>query len=157
MKITTYAEYKKHIRSLIVKYGREGIFTGVTPVQFMPAHGISSDIGGVIQATDPSLKFKDGAHLRVLEIARVVESKVELARYTYHYERPNGYFFRYEREETTDPARKPEYHMHAILNLPHFVAPPVNLEIILKMITVNFYSQDTYHKQIIGHEIRLIV
>ena len=68
-----------------------------------------------------------------------------------------GYFFRYEREETTDPVRKPAYHMHVILDLPHFVAPPVNLEIILKMIAINFYSLDIYSKQIVGQEVRLTV
>jgi hypothetical protein len=80
-----------------------------------------------------------------------------LLRYSYHYERPNGYFFRYEREDTIDPLRKPEYHMHVILDLPHFVAPRVNLEIILKMIAVNFYSQDIYSRQIVGHAINLTV
>ena len=124
---------------------------------FLPAHGIPSEEGGVIQATEPGLRFKDGAVLQVLEIARVVNAKIELLKYTYHYQRPNGYFFRYEREDSADLIRKPEYHMHVILDLPHFPAPPSNLEIIFKVIANNFYSQEIYSRQIIGNEIHLTV
>lgn len=152
-----YAEYKKHIRALVAEYGRQGILTGPFPLLFLPAQGVSAEEGGVVRAKDPSLKFKDGAILLLQEEVRIANNEVELLRYSYHYERPNGYFFRYERESTTDSLRKPEYHMHVILDLPHFAAPSVNLEIILKMIAVNFYSQDIYSRQIIGHEVHLIV
>ena len=50
-----------------------------------------------------------------------------------------------------------EYHMHVVLNLPHFNAPPVDLEIVLKLIVANFYSPDVYSRQIIGQEIHLTV
>ncbi|MGH7452639.1 MAG: toxin-antitoxin system TumE family protein [bacterium] len=152
-----YAEYKKQIRALAAEYGRQGILVAPIPLHFLPAEGIPADKGGVIRAKDPSLKFKDGAILLVQEEIRVVNNQIELLRYSYHYERPNGYFFRYEREDTTDTLRKPEYHMHVVLDLPHFVAPPVNLEIIIKMIAVNFYSQDIYSRQIVGHAISLTV
>ncbi len=157
MTLETYADYKKHIRSLIVEYGRQGVLSGASPIVFLQAKGIPLEHGGLIQATDPPLKFKDGASLRVLEVVQVSNAKVERLRYTYHYERANGYYFRYEREETDDLIRKPEYHMHAVLNLPHFNAPPVNLEIMLQLITTNFYSQDLYAKQIVGREIHLSV
>jgi len=77
----------------------------------------------------------------------IEEHEIDRLEYSYHYERPGGYFFRYEREETTDHIRKPEHHMHVILDLPHFVAPPVTLETILKMIAVNFYSPGIYPKK----------
>lgn len=157
MTIATYADYKKQIRSLIVEYGRRGILSGASPIVFLEAKGLSLERGGLIKATDPPLKFKDGATLRVLEVVQVAEATIERLRYTYHYERANGYFFCYEREETDDLIRKPEYHMHAVLNLPHFNAPPVHLEIMLQLIAANFYSQDLYTKQIIGQEIRLTV
>jgi len=92
-----------------------------------------------------------------LEEVRIINSEPKLLRYSYHYERPNGYFFRYEREDTIDPIRKPEYHMHVVLNLPHFNAPPVDLEIVLKLLVANFYSPDVYSRQIIGQEIHLTV
>jgi hypothetical protein len=155
--VSNYADYKRHIRSLIVEYGRQGILVGKSPVMFLTAKGIPFDEGGVIQATDPPFKFKDGASLRVLEVVHVKKTAVDLIRYTYHYERPNGYFFRYEREESDDLIRKPEYHLHVILNLPHFNAPPVNLEIILRLIAANFYSPDLYTRQIIGQEIHVTV
>jgi hypothetical protein len=47
--------------------------------------------------------------------------------------------------------------MHVILNLPHFNAPPVDLETILKPIAANFYSPDVYSRQIVGQEIHLTV
>lgn len=155
--MTTYADYKKHVRSLIVEYGRRGLLRGASPIVFLEARGIPLEYGGLIKATDPPLKFKDGASLRVLEVVQVSNATIERLRYTYHYERANGYFFRYEREETVDVVRKPEYHMHAVLNLPHFNAPPVNLEIMLQLIATNFYSQGLYSKQIIGQEIHLRV
>jgi hypothetical protein len=153
----TYAEYKKHIRALLTEYGRQGILRGEMPVRFSPVEGISPNDGGIIRARDPDLVFRDGAKLALYEKVKIVNNEIHSLNYSYHYERSNGYFFRYERENTTDALRKPEYHMHVILDLPHFIAPPVNLEIILKMISVNFYSQDVYSRQIIGHEVHLTV
>jgi hypothetical protein len=153
----TYSDYKKHIRAILAEHGRQGIISGAIPVQFLPAEGISSNEGGVIRAKNPDLVFRDGARLKVYEEVRVVNNEIHRLYYSYHYERPNGYFFRYEREETTDLIRKPEYHMHVVLNLPHFNAPPVDLEIVLKLIVTNFYSPDIYSRQIIGQEIHLTV
>jgi len=119
--------------------------------------GIPQEQGGIIRARDPDLIFRDGAGLAIYEKTVVVDDKIDRLLYSYHYERPGGYFFRYEREETTDPIRKPEYHMHAVLNLPHFNAPPVNLEIMLQFIVANFYSQDLYSRQVVGQEIHLSV
>lgn len=157
MAAAIYAEYKSHIRALITEYGRQGILKSTKPIRFVTAKGIPPHEGGVIVAIDPRLNFRDGATLSVLEEVRIINSEPQLLRYSYHYERPNGYFFRYEREDTIDPIRKPEYHMHVILNLPHFNAPPVDLEIILKIIVANFYSPDVYSRQIIGQEIHLTV
>jgi len=154
---TTYADYKSHIRSLVAEYGRQGLLVGSTPVHFLPAQGIHPNEGGAIRATEPSLRFKDGAILRLQEEVRLVNGEVKLLRYSYHYERPNGYFFRYEHENTIDTIRKPAYHMHVVLDLPHFNAPPVDLEIILKLLVANFYSPDVYSRQIIGQEIHLTV
>jgi len=120
----TYADYKNHIRSLAAEYGRQGHIVGSTPVHFLPAQGIHSNEGGAIRATDPSLRFKDGAILRLQEEVRLVNGEIKLLRYSYHYERPNGYFFRYEHEDTTDLIRKPAYHMHVVFDLPHFNASP---------------------------------
>jgi hypothetical protein len=79
-------------------------------------------------------QWTGAAYLRPAEFLKVqvVNSEICLLNYSYHCERPNGYFFRYECEDRADPIRKPEYHMHVILDLPHFVAPPVNLESLLK-------------------------
>jgi len=157
MAAAIYAEYKSHIRALMVEYGRQGILKSTKPIRFVNAKGIPPHEGGVVVALDPRLSFRDGATLSVLEEVRVINSEPNLLRYSYHYERPNGYFFHYEREETSDLIRKPEYHMPVVLNLPHFNASPVDLEIILKLIVANFYSPDVYSKQIIGQEIHLTV
>jgi hypothetical protein len=119
----TYSGYKKHIRAILAEHGRQGIISGAIPMQFLPTEGIPPNEGGVIRAKNPDLIFRDGARLKVYEEVRVINNEVHRLNYSYHYERPNGYFFRYEREETTDLIRKPEYHMHVILNLPHFNAP----------------------------------
>ncbi len=153
----TYAEYKKHIRAIITEYGRLGILVGTIPVEFAPVEGLSAKEGGSVFARSPFLVFRDGAKLKIYEKVQVVNGEVQRLKYSYHYERPNGYFFRYEREDTSDPIRKPEYHMHVVLNLPHFNASPVDLEIVLKLIVANFYSPDVYSRQIIGQEIHLTV
>jgi len=154
---TSYADYKRHIRALLTEYGRQGILVGGVPVRFSPLVGVSPDDGGIIRARDPHLTFRDGARLTIYEKVQVIDQEVQRLKYTYHYERPNGYFFRYEREESDDLIRKPEYHLHVVLNLPHFNAPPVNLEIILRLIAANFYSPDLYTRQIIGQEIHVTV
>ncbi len=157
MAAAVYAEYKSHVRALITEYGRQGILKSAQPIRFVPAKGIPPHEGGVIVALEPRLSFRDGATLSVLEEVRIINFEPQLLRYSYHYQRPNGYFFRYEREETSDLIRKPEYHMHVVLNLPHFNAPPVDLEIMFKLIGANFYSPDVYSRQIIGQEIHLTV
>lgn len=157
MAAAIYAEYKRLVRALITEYGRQNILKSSKPIRFVNAKGIPPHEGGVIVAIDPRLSFRDGATLSVLEEVRIINSEPHLLRYSYHYERPNGYFFRYEREESTDLIRKPEYHMHVVLNLPHFNASPADLEIILKLIVANFYSPDLYSRQIIGQEINLTV
>lgn len=153
----TWAEYKKHIRAIVTDYGRQGILVGAMPIKFAPDEGIPTKEGGRVFARDPDLVFCDGARLKLYEKVQVVKNEIHRLKYSYHYERPNGYFFRYEREETTDIIRKPEYHMHVVLNLPHFIAPAVNLEIILQLIVANFYSPDVYSRQIVGQEIHLTV
>jgi hypothetical protein len=153
----TWAEYKKHIRAIVTEYGRQGILVGVMPIKFAPDEGIPTKEGGRVFAKNPDLVFRDGARLKLYEKIQVVNAEIHRLKYSYHYERPNGYFFRYEREETSDLVRKPEYHMHVVLNLPHFNASPVDLEIILKLIAANFYSPDVYSRQIIGQEIHLTV
>jgi hypothetical protein len=153
----TWAEYKKHIRAIVTEYGRQGILVGVMPIKFAPDEGIPTKEGGRVFAKDPDLIFRDGAKLKLYEKVQVVNNEIQRLKYSYHYERPNGYFFRYEREETSDVIRKPEYHMHVVLNLPHFNAPHVDLEIVLKLTVANFYSPDVYSRQIIGQEIHLAV
>jgi hypothetical protein len=153
----TYAEYKRQIRAILTEHGRQGIIIGEIPLRFSQVEKIPVNEGGVIFARNPDLVFRDGARLKLYEEVSVVDKEIHRLYYSYHYERPNGYFFRYEREESTDLIRKPEYHMHVILDLPHFNAPPVNLEIILQLIVANFYSQEIYSKQIVGQEIHLAV
>jgi len=153
----SYRAYKRHIRALLTEYGRKGILTGTTPVKFFPPENIDAQEGGMILARNPGLLFRDDARLKLYEKIQIVDNDVQLLEYSYHYERPGGYFFRYEREPTTDSVRKPEYHCHVILNLPHFIAPPVSLKTILEIIAANFYAPDVYHKQIIGQDIRLTV
>ncbi len=153
----TYAEYKRHIRAILTNYGRQGILVGATPIKFFPVQGISPNEGGIVSARDSHLVFQDGAKLKVFEEVRVTDGEIHRLKYSYHYERLGGYFFRYEREESADLLRKPEYHMHVIVNLPHFNAPPVDLETILKLIAANFYLPDVYARQIVGQEIHLTV
>ena len=48
MTTNTFADYKRHIRGLIVEYGRRGILRGANPVLFLEAKGIPPDQGGAM-------------------------------------------------------------------------------------------------------------
>jgi len=75
-------------------------------------------------------------------------------RYSYHYERPGGYYFRFEREQHDgDQIYKPEHHLHICWRLPHFPAPPVTLPETLDFIRTNFYS--LHRHRLVGQSLAL--
>ena len=87
----TWSDYKRHIRHLMTEYGIRGIILGAVPLV------IEDDVdrqGGEILIQHPGVQFKDGSYLTVRETIKSDRSVLISERYTYHYERPNGYFFR---------------------------------------------------------------
>jgi hypothetical protein len=90
------------------------------------------------------LIFRDGSFLRFserIQVGRHVGAR--MLAYSYHYQRPGEYFFiRFDFEElpTSDPIRKPQYHVHTSAK-PEFHIPsiPVNLNLMLNLIKVNFF------------------
>lgn len=149
----TWSDYKRQIRRVVTDYGSRGVLTGHIPLVIEDDKGRQ---GGKISTKPPGLQFRDGSHLVVRETVRSVGNSLVCEKYNYHYERPNGYFFRYDREETADPIRKPEFHLHVITNLPHYPAAPMTLERVLEVIEVNFFSTE-YPRTVVGQEIHLIV
>jgi hypothetical protein len=149
----TWSDYKRQIRRLMTVYGIQGIIRGTVPL------AIEDDAnrqGGKILIEHPGIQFKDSSHLIARETVRRVGNSLVCEKYDYHYERPNGYFFRYDREPTIDPVRKPEFHLHVITNLPHYPSCAMTLEKILEFIKVNFYSPQ-HHRTPVGQEIHLVV
>lgn len=154
MGIRNWSDYKRYIRNVIIDYGFRNIIVGEIPLSIVSHPEIPKNIGGVILTRAPGLRFKDGAHLTFRELVKVENETIISEVYTYHYERPGGYFFRYEKEPTENPLRKPEFHLHVILDVPHFNAPCVNLEKVLQLVEVNFYSN---HDKLLGTHIELTV
>ncbi|HIE26768.1 TPA: hypothetical protein EYP66_05740 [Candidatus Poribacteria bacterium] len=66
----------------------------------------------------------------------------ELIEYNYHYQRPDSYFFRYDkvRPEVAGISHEPECHLHANIENIRFPTHCTNLEEILETIRRNFYQ-----------------
>ena len=62
----------------------------------------------------------------------------------------------YKNLRLLDISGKPPEHLHVILNVPHFSAPFITLENVLRIIEVNFY-QEVKREELVGKRIELIV
>lgn len=147
----TWNEYTSHIRALINDFGMRGLLIGEVPVKFRRKENT-----GNIFTEAPHLTLKDGASLEFSENITLISNQVQVDSYKYQYQCTGGYFFRYEKEETDDPIWKPSEHLHVILSVPHFNAPFITLEDILKMVEVNFY-QEVRREELVGKRIELTV
>ncbi len=139
------------MRALINDLGIRGLLIGEVPVKFKRKKNT-----GNIFSEAPHLTFKDGASFEFSENLILIGNQVQVESYKYQYQRAGGYFFRYEKEETEDIIWKPPEHLHVILNVPHFTAPFITLEGVLRIIEVNFY-QEAKREEIVGKRIELIV
>ncbi len=145
------SEYGVHIRSLLIHLVRDGILRRqVLPLEIHIQPGNRS---GQLHTRDPGLLFNDGATLEIEEVFVVeVGGEVRREKYAYHYQRPGGYFFRFEREQHGgDLVYKPEHHLHVLWRLPHFPAPSLTLEETLDFIRVNFYGP--HRQRLVGHSL----
>ncbi|MBM3238353.1 hypothetical protein FJZ31_18840 [Candidatus Poribacteria bacterium] len=147
----TWNEYTSHIRALINDFGMRGLLTGEIPVKFRHKKNT-----GNIFTEAPHLIFRDDASFEFSENLTLISKQVQIDSYKYQYRRTGGYFFRYEKEETDDVIWKPPEHLHVILSVPHFSAPFITLENVLRIIEVNFY-QEVKRENIVGKSIELIV
>lgn len=104
--------------------------------------------GGFVKPGAPSagLIFTDGAVLRFEE--RVViegDGSVRHVFYTYHYQRSDGWYFRYDKlERPFDDLAKaiiePPCHLHVAQDAPRFKTHATNLAEVLGLIKHNFYA-----------------
>ncbi|GEM_PF-904712 len=88
------------------------------------------------------LIFVDGSFLRFRE--RIVIKKdgsIEWVFYNYHYQRPDDYFFRYDKlpQPHDNPIKEPQQHLHAVREEPRFPTHSTNLVELLDLIKCNFY------------------
>jgi len=87
----------------------------------------------------PSLRSR--ALLNFKEYVKIGEGAYELIEYSYHYQRLDGYFFRYDKVRSARAAEcnEPECHLHANIEDIRFPTHSTNLEEILETIQRNFY------------------
>lgn len=143
--------YVATIRTLLIDLTREGLLQAQPQrlmVEIQPGN-----VRGRFVTPDVGLRYYDGATLRVEEqFAITDEGDVDRIRYAYHYERPGGYYFRFEREQHNDDLiYKPEHHLHVCWRLPHFPATPITLLEMLALIRVNFYT--SHRHRLVGQSI----
>ncbi|MFQ5594526.1 MAG: hypothetical protein ACE5HA_10290 [Anaerolineae bacterium] len=147
------SDYVTHVRGLFINLVREGVLRR----QALPLETyISPDNRrGQLHTPDPGLLYNDRAILMMREEFVVeAEGKLRREQYAYHYERPGGYFFRFEREQHDgDLVYKPEYHLHVLWRLPHFPSAPLTLEETLDFIHVNFYG--VHRQRLVGHSLEV--
>lgn len=92
------------------------------------------------------LVFIDDAFLRFQEYV-AIQSDGSILRqyYTYHYQRPDGYYFRYDKLERpfNDPIQRilePQRHLQVAQTAPRFPTHSTNLAELLTLIKHNFYA-----------------
>lgn len=145
--------YAAQIRSTITALTLTGILSRQpSPITIKIDPGNRS---GTVIALRLGLLYHDHAFLRIEEKFYVDEQElVYRSRYTYHYERPGGYYLRFEREQhDEDKLYKPEHHLHVCWRLPHFPAPPVTLLETLDLIRINFYSP--YRQRLVSQSLAI--
>lgn len=92
------------------------------------------------------LIFVDGAFLRFKEhIVIQPDRTVEHISYSYHYQRPDGYCFRYDKLERPfdNPVKRilePRQHLQVLHPAPRFPTHSTNLRELLALIKHNFYA-----------------
>lgn len=92
------------------------------------------------KASPCGIIFKDGSFLNFVE--RIViddDQKVRHVFYNYHYRRPDGYFFRYDKweEPFPDPIKRvldPQCHLHAVREEPRYKTHSTCLHEVVEMI-----------------------
>ncbi|MFQ5858218.1 MAG: DUF6516 family protein [Anaerolineae bacterium] len=147
------SDYGAFVRGLFINLAREGVLRR----QSLPleVHVSSDNRSGFLFTHTPGFLYNDGATLKVEETFVVkTGGAVRRERYTYNYQRPGGYFFRFEREQHDgDLVYKPEYHLHVLWRLPHFPSMPLTLEETLDFIRVNFYGP--HRQRLVGHSLEV--
>lgn len=98
--------------------------------------------GFFVAGQPPGLLLKDGSFLRFKEeVCLQDDGSFVLLSYAYHYERPGGYYFRYEKlkEPHPDPAFEPQRHLHVLQDAPRFPTHSTSLEEVMAIIKANFF------------------
>jgi hypothetical protein len=134
------SDYAASVRSLVIHLVRDNLLQHQPRPLYIYIE--SNNRSGRLITPGRGLLFNDDAYLRVEEFFVLDgQGNVSCEQYTYHYERPGGYYFRFEREQhDNDKLYKPEYHLHVLWRLPHFPSAPIALVETLNFIRVNFYS-----------------
>lgn len=96
----------------------------------------------VIRGERPGLVFRDGSTMNFWEKVRIeADGTITKIAYVYHYERPDGFFFRYEKleEPHPDPFFEPRLHLHVREEEPRFPTHCTNLEELLGLVGAYFF------------------
>ncbi len=117
-------------------------------VKKLEGYVMSPHKGGFAKPGAPpsGLIFIDGAFLRFQEHVVIHRNGiVEHVSYTYHYQRPDGYYFRYDKREHPfdDPVKRilePQQHIQVSHPAPRFPTHSTNLRELLTLIKYNFYA-----------------
>ena len=147
----TWSDYTSQIRAIINELGRRRLLIGEVPLKLR----LVKNKGNIFTKV-PHITFQDNAILEFSEEISIVSNHVHIDTYKYQYQRVSGYYFRYEKEPTEDIIWKPPEHLHVLFKVPHFNAPAITLEQVLRLIEVNFYQEEK-RKEIVGVNIEVTI
>jgi len=145
MKLDSFRHYFGWLVGLIDKTGMISDRSSLTCLPLDKREGIvrAPKMTGFFEpGKPPGLVFKDGSFLRFKEEVQVAKGgSYVLLSYAYHYDTPDGYYFRYEklRKPHSDPVFEPQRHLHVWQDAPRFPTHSTCLDEILTLIKVNFF------------------
>jgi hypothetical protein len=134
--MTTFSKYYSWLLGIIDKSGIVSDRSTMTRRQTSKFSGriLAPDERGFAKpALSPTgLIFVDGAYLRFLEEIVIVNREVQHLTYSYHYQRPDGYYFRYDKlsqpfEDPVERILEPQRHLQVAQPAPRFPTHSTNL------------------------------
>jgi hypothetical protein len=155
--VTSWPQYLSNLRKLLIPLAQKGLIVSTPVILHWEDRSLPKRNMGGFVSIDPGIEFPDGARLKVHEKVRIDGTTTIREVYSYSYRRPQGYFFRFDKEPSSDLLWKPVCHLHVVTSLPHFPSPCVSLPEVLDFILTNFYSRDSSRRTIIGQRLELTI
>jgi len=125
--VRTIRDYLQYVRSVVIQ---AGFISQAYAIQL----NIETSVRGIIKA-DQGILFPNGGRLRFLERVEVEAGEIRKIEYSYAYQQPDGFYFRYDKDP--DRASRPAHplaHLHARAENPRFPTHETALDELIPFI-----------------------